>query len=345
MNHCPIALLLVLMTSAAPASACIHGAGGGTSTTPVSQAGQQALVLHHNGVEDLIMRIEYRGEALTHLGWVIPVPNVPTAYATAAPQLFEQLDEAVKLVRHDAPRSKSKSAGGGSSSNSAVHLLPPASAGPFRIQPIKATGAGAATALNQWMTANGFAAIPAAGLAYYVERGWTFLAVRVEPTAGKTTLSASGGLPPLRITFKTPRAVYPLKLSTHGGIFAARIYLLTDQAHPDEAFEGARARGFEVVHRGRYLSTARHSRGTLRVRKHAFSAHDAPAALRPLLSERFGDKTVRLSVLFSERVNDTGIKRWADSPWKHVRFAPAAWAEDLSVPGLKDGQRLLPTGD
>ena len=204
------AVALVALFWTVSADACLH-AGGGGSTAPVTQGGQQAIILRHDGVQDLILRVQYKvpdPAAMKHLGWVVPLPAVPSRYATASPDLFSEMDAAVKLVRRYLPRSVRKGTKSAGGTRSAVRLLPPAKAGPYRIQPIRATGAQAATALNVWMKKNGFKEIPTASLKYYTDRSWTFLAIRIDPAEGQKNLDAHGGLPPLHMTFKSERVVY-----------------------------------------------------------------------------------------------------------------------------------------
>ncbi len=328
MPHHSFSLALLLLWSPS-ALACMHAAG--KNTKPVVQAGQEAIIFHAAGVQDLLIKAAPADAGDGALAWVLPVPSVPTLYKAVGAAAFDQLHRQVALMRQG-PQPRSRSAA--KSAGSAIRLLPAAQAGPFVIQPIQGAGPKASVALNEWMSSNGFAQIPAAGLDYYVRRGWTFLAVKLSPNRGKATL------PALHLRFESERAVYPLKLSTHGGVFAARIYLFTEAVLAEEAFAGARARGFEVLSGGRHLATAAFTRGRLKAKLTSLDAKSAPAALAPLMKARFGDKAAQLSVLLNERVNETSIEGFAKSRWAHVRFAPAVWAEDLSVPGLPDGEVL-----
>ncbi|MEM9072967.1 MAG: DUF2330 domain-containing protein [Myxococcota bacterium] len=323
---------LIVGTPAA-ALACLHPGGGGSHTTSVTQNGQQALIVHHDGVEDLVLRVEYEGLAETpSLAWIVPVPAAPTDYGTADDALFDDLNEWVNLRRVWRPRSRSRGrSSSGSRSSSTLVMLPAAQVGPFAVQPIQANGAQAATELNEWMTTNGFQPLPEANIRYYVERSWTFLAIKITPNSG--TLSGGGGLPPLRITFPSERAVFPLKLSTHMGMFPVRAYLITSEALTEEAFAGARARGFEVASGGRHYRVPGLPRGRLETHvRGPFPAERAPASLRPLLARLSGP--AHLSVLFSRHFNN--IEGNVDG----FEQRSALWREDLSVPALPEGARL-----
>ena len=71
MKHTPFVTLALLWVGGA--GACLH-AGGGSIKTPVTQGGQQAIILHDGKTQDLILRIEYGAESAERLGWVIPLP-------------------------------------------------------------------------------------------------------------------------------------------------------------------------------------------------------------------------------------------------------------------------------
>lgn len=336
------AALAVTLAPYSPARACLHAQG--PASMKIGQKGQQALILHHDGVEELVLKVEYAGDAAPSLAWIVPVPAAPTDYGTVDTALFDALDEWVQL-RRERPRARAmeKSA----PPQAVLTLLPPARVGPFEIQPIQVAGeTGADAALNAWMREHGFQELPAATLAYYIERGWTFLAIRVTPASG-AALEAEGGLPPLRVQFPSADAAYPLKLSTHMGEFAARVYLVTAAPPAERAFDGVRARGFEVVSGGRYLETARFADGPLAAAVDRFAPADAPDVLKDMLQKRFGDaRALHMSVLLSERVNAPAPPDGGD-----VELAPARWAEDFAVslgaaaPKVAGGPQVAPAGE
>ncbi len=322
--------LLALAIVAVPsvALACMH-AGGGPTTTPVTQSGQQGIVVHAGGVQDLILQVDYTGLSTQSLGWIVPVPSTPTDYGVGDTQLFRDVAEWVNLRRQmPQPRGRLRGRPSASAQAPTLRFGEPARVGPYNIQPIVGFGAGAATALNRWMEENGFQPLPAQTLSYYVQRNWTFLAIKATPQEG-AELSAEGGMPPLRITFPSERAVYPLKLSTHMGTFPVRIYLFTAEPVRAEALESVRAKGFEVATGGIHLRHAASMPGTLRSDVSSFAVNTAPEALRPVL-ERLGTQA-HLSVLLNETFNREG---------GNVEMRAAHWAEDLSVPGVGEGEVL-----
>lgn len=316
------------------ALACLH-ATGGEAAQPVTQSGQQAIVVHHDGVEDLVLQVDYQGLASQTIGWIVPVPATPSEYGVGELQLFRDVGEWVNL-RRQRPQPRGLRSRGTPTQAAAATLRfgEPARVGPFDIQPIQGFGSGAANALNEWMRANDFQPLPTLTLSYYVQRNWTFLAIKATPEEG-AELDDAGGLPPLRITFPSERAVYPLKLSTHMGAFGVRIYLFTSEPVRAEAFAGARERGFEVATGGIHLRHPASKPGTLRSDVAAFEVASAPPTLRPLLA-RVGERA-HLSVLLNEDFNQ--------EPRAGVEMRSAHWAEDLSVPGVGEGEVLVGSAD
>jgi hypothetical protein len=263
-RHILAALLLAAVITPAVALACLHvphdfGA-------ELSQTDQVALIFFDGKREELILRLSYtthvRDETpqevdplqeflesldqpgtpigsktspttkakttkkksrhdLSRLGWVVPVPTTPDHYEVESNDVFADVARLTapqkKSIRR---RAKSKSAGG------SIQILAAVDVGRYRVQPIKTHGKAAGPALNAWLTTNGFGPVPSENMAYYLERNWTFLAVRIRPKSGKK-LDANGALQPLRISFRTPKIVYPLKFSSHQGTFSVTLFVVT----------------------------------------------------------------------------------------------------------------------
>lgn len=343
MRSVMVAVVLATFASLAarPADACLHAAGATPEAEPITQRGQQAIILHDGETEDLILRVEYEGADTASLAWIVPVPSMPTAYEAMDAALFDDVAGWVQLQRVQPPIARAASADGGAKSappspQALLKMGPPAKVGPFAIQPIGvAEGAdneAGGEALNAWMREHGFAEIPASGLAYYVERGWTFVAVKIDPEGGAGKLAAEGGLPPLRLTFASESAVYPLKLSTHMGQFAARVYLVTSRALDATAVADLPSKGFEAVVGGDYKVAPRQAKTGLETAVTTFAATEAPRSLAPLLTTRFaGGGELHMNVLLSELVNSDDEALFGDAEGS---FRPADWREDLAVPPL-----------
>ena len=265
------------------------------------------------------------------MAWVIPVPSTPTEYGVGKPSLFKSLARWFDVRRRPersrggrakakGPKARSKSARGGITLRAKAHV------GPFEIQPIEVEGKGAGDALNRWMTSNGFKALPSAQLEHYVKRGWTFLAVKILPAAGRRRMDRAGQLPPLRITFASKKIVYPLKLSTHMSTFSARATVITSKRLSKRSVRSALDRGFEVIGSAGYFSSRDDQSVPLIADHTSFRVDTAPAPIRDLLSGRFGAaKRVHASILINERVNS------ADDTGARYTSEPAVWPEDLAL--------------
>ncbi|MBI4229346.1 MAG: DUF2330 domain-containing protein [Planctomycetes bacterium] len=200
------------------------------------ETAQEAIVFWQEGREDLVLKVDYRltpaqGEALpASLAWVIPVPAVPDRYEEEDPDIFVDMFEAwEKQTNPPLPvASESEQVPSfGDEEPVGIDLLPKATVGAYEIQPIRTRGSEGAAALDAWLGGNGFGTVPPGDMAYYVERDWVWLAIRIHPTEGEGTLAAEGGLRPLRISFASEGIVYPLKFSTGQGVFDVNLYLVT----------------------------------------------------------------------------------------------------------------------
>ncbi|MEM6956310.1 MAG: DUF2330 domain-containing protein [Myxococcota bacterium] len=311
------------LTDAAPAEACLHLGQDGT----ISQSGQHGLILFKDGVEHLVLGVDARLEDTTpdKLAWVVPVPNVPDKYETVEGPLFQELHRWVRLEETSGLRVADV---GGGAARDPLRVLRATRAGPYLIQPIQGKGPAAAAAMNGWMTREGFQPIPDETLRYYIERNWTFLAVRVVPN--DEGFSQREGLPPLHMAFAAERPVYPLKLSTHMGRYAVRIYLVTEDAIPDEAFAAAVEADFHVAG-DRNGRGALGSHPRLGARHGEFAPADAPETLQPLLADAgLADlPTLHLRVLHHRRLRGAKVAEWGED----LAFPPFedAAAADMSV--------------
>ena len=74
--------LLVFAGFSTPAEPCCMVPAGYKGS--ITQSGQEAVIFHDNGREELILKINYRisgAEMPDRFAWIITVPNEPDAYA------------------------------------------------------------------------------------------------------------------------------------------------------------------------------------------------------------------------------------------------------------------------
>lgn len=322
-----LAVLAVFLLAAPRSShACVHAPA--TATTPITQKGQRLLVLHDGKKQTTVLRVDYdAGAALEQLALVVPVPSVPSAFATGNPKLFDALDDWAPMIRN-VPRSASaKSAdakGAAPAAPPTLQLFEPVETGPYVIQPIKARGSAGAEALVEWLKDNGFAPIPAAALVYYIDNHWAFLAVKAKP---EQALAQSGALPPLSYTFETDRVVVPLKLEAQG-TFPVRIYAVTKETLADAAFADATAKGFEVAATPDrpHITAPGAPMGRLSIPVGSFAPGTAPAELKATLQTAGMSSAAKLEMrlLVAERFGSGA----AD---------PSTWKAELALPALDSG--------
>jgi hypothetical protein len=204
----------------------------------ISQSAQEGILFHKGDREELILRINYqlKGEgAPDRFAWVITVPNEPDRYAVADGELFREMFHWAE----DAMFVKPRSFGFGAKSDKAlavpgsipqgIELGKRVQVGPYDIQPVRALGAEALGALNEWLKNNGFPTEDPKHMAYFVENNFTFLAIKISPPKGEKTVRLNGEVEPLHLSFKSDKVYYPLRFSSRQGVFDLNLYVFTDK--------------------------------------------------------------------------------------------------------------------
>ncbi|MFN3200553.1 MAG: DUF2330 domain-containing protein [Bradymonadia bacterium] len=241
MKHLLAICALALAATTGTAIACLHP---GNPSVQLVETGQKALIMYADGREELIIKVDYAGYAAPGpLAWVVPTPSVPDHYAETDPALFDELH---RLTQPPQPRSKGLRSKSKSAAPAMLIMHQPVNVGTYTIQPIGASGPEAGPALNTWLKSNGFGEVPEANMKWYLDKGWTFLAIKTEANEPK------GGLKPLRISFAADRLWYPLKFSSHQGDFPVTVYTLTKERLKPEAIAGLPG-GFKAVGQARIV--------------------------------------------------------------------------------------------
>lgn len=215
---------------AAPAFACCMVPR--TYEGTISQNAQEAVMIWHDGREELVLRIDYAiGGAETmpeQFAWIVTVPNEPDAYAVSDATLFREMFRFAERHLHQQPRSNSRAEGVAASAGG-IELGTQVQVGPYDIQPVRAHGKAALEGLNQWLANNEFPTEDPAHMAYFVENGFTFLCIKVRPAGSDDAVAPGGVLPPLQLSFASERPYYPLRFSSRQGVFDVNLYVLTRQ--------------------------------------------------------------------------------------------------------------------
>lgn len=216
---CVLLLMFATLTAniAAPAWACGCGAYI-PDRAGAAVVDERALVAWDGITEDILMSFGVRGTS-DRAAWVMPVPSA--AHVTLG-------DAAVfdELARITAPRIEYRDSwwptfgwlteGSRGALESAgarpggVSVLANQRIGPFDVTRLAGDDP---AALAGWLTAKGFPHPDGldANLAPYVAAGWEIVAIQLAPDAAGATLS--GTLQPLRLSFASDKAVYPMRLS------------------------------------------------------------------------------------------------------------------------------------
>lgn len=209
----------------------------------VDQTRQDVVILHHDGVEELLIRVQPTFPDLdygpTHMAWLITIPAPASDYEVMdaevfaeAQALFQRLESlAFQQMRESAPGGQlsGDASRGELASDSPLEIGELVKIGPYEITPVKARGAAAAEALNEYLTEREFPAESADELRWFTEREFTFLCIEVHPETGQKTLGKNIELPALRVEFATDRPYYPGRYSARQGDFALALTVLTSE--------------------------------------------------------------------------------------------------------------------
>lgn len=239
----PLLAVLIVLTAAPYVWACCM--------VPRNFAGsigldaQQAVMFYHDGREDLIVGIDYRIKPKTgadnvqmpdRFAWVITVPNEPDRYKLADKELFGQVDHWAyskvtppRPVNRDAKKSVDSLAVPEEAPSNSIELGKREVIGPYDIQPVRGVGPDALTGLNDWLKDNGFPTEDPEHMKYFVEEGFTFLAIKISKPKDEKAVGAAGTLPPLHLSFETEAPYYPLRFSSRQGVFGVNLYVLSTE--------------------------------------------------------------------------------------------------------------------
>ncbi len=228
-----VTCLLVACFPVSPLMACCMLPA--TYKGTISQNAHDAVIIHHGGREELVLRIDYKiiGESMPdNFAWVITVPNEPDEYAIADANLFEDMFVLSEKLRPPR-RIKSKSGfgtGGGAFAGSGVELGKRVRVGPYDIQPVRGVGDNALTGLNAWLKEQGYPTEEPAHMEYFVKNNFTFLCIKIAAPKGEKAVGDSGKVPPLHLSFASPKPYYPLRFSSRQGVFDVNLHVLTQRA-------------------------------------------------------------------------------------------------------------------
>jgi len=243
-----VSLMLPLLLCA---SAQADGGLFGKEGRDISEPEQKAVIFFHGGAEELILSVRFEGAA-DDFGWLVPTPEPPRIEESGT-SLFEMMSIFTpSVVTYGEGRGmwKERTLGEG------VDVLDELTVGAFDLTVVRADDAGD---LRSWLEERGFAYDEEAEkiLAGYIERGWCFTAMRINPSVrdpmqGDLEHELSQGIiDPLRFTFDAPEPIYPLRISSlNPGETEVLLYVLGPQAYGHEGMQLEYAERWQPVQIG-----------------------------------------------------------------------------------------------
>jgi hypothetical protein len=231
-----------------------HADGGlfGKDGRDISEPEQKAVIFFHGGSEELVLSVRYEG-ASEDFAWLVPTPGQPEIGESSI-SLFEVMSRVTPADEAYGTFNGRGWVNGGMGKG--VDVLDELTVGAFDLTVVRSDDAGA---LRAWLEERGFAydAEAEAVLADYVERGWCFTAMRINPRAadpmqGGLEYELSQGLiDPVRFTFDTPEPVYPLRISSlNPGDTEVLLYVLGPEAYGHESLRLEYAERWQPVQAG-----------------------------------------------------------------------------------------------
>jgi hypothetical protein len=179
----------------------------------VAETDQKAVLFYDQGIETLILSITFTGNA-KDFAWVVPTPSRPEVDKSSS-ELFLSLEELTRLPRTHQSFGRNLQAGM-ADEKSAVEVLETKEVGIYEIKVLAASEAGD---LAKWLSENGYQ-FPEKGsyiLEDYIKNKWYYTAVKIRPEIvwkDVTEKLRTGQAAPLKLTFKSDKIIYPLKITS-----------------------------------------------------------------------------------------------------------------------------------
>ena len=181
----------------------------------MQETDQQAVILYDKGVETLVVSTTFRGNA-DDFAWIVPVPGKPEV-SGGSDELFTSLQELTGYPYTYEPNyyglgtSEDKVSGGG------VTVVETKQIDYYDVTVLSSDEQ---NALVNWLQEHEFDFPDSASyiLNSYIENGWYFVAMRINPESldwtDVTEQLRTGHATPVVISFETDNIVYPLKISS-----------------------------------------------------------------------------------------------------------------------------------
>ncbi len=221
-----IALAGVMAALAFASEAAADGCFVWRKGADLYEPSQKAIILHKDGVEDMILQVKYSGEAQDFC-WIVPLPAAPVLSPVDRDVFAE-----VSLYTQQRWKWGYRQA-----AEATVEVLSEKKVGIFDTAVLKASDP---VELQRWLEKRGFA-FPEGRtdvLAHYARKQWVFAAVRIHPDELGEDVAKKlreGTIQPLLFTFDSKEIVFPLHISSvNAGETEVLLYVLADHpvSHP-----------------------------------------------------------------------------------------------------------------
>jgi len=194
--------------------------GTGISANPQ----QDIIVAYKNGVETYVFQPTFCGTA-SSFGLILPVPsNLTTFPALSDQQAFTTVDSlsqpryvTVTQCESDSLVNGSQGPGQTGGSGGGATVVATGRVGFLDWVQLKAD---TDTSFTDWLTSNGYPYSTAASsvFSYYVQKGWYFVAFKINQTAAPGGGSVCSALGPVALSFASPVPVVPSRMATAGTV-------------------------------------------------------------------------------------------------------------------------------
>jgi hypothetical protein len=219
---------VLLPAPPAPADGAFFVSTESTLESIAVNVDQRAIVMRCGDTVRLTLSMGYSGSG-GDFAWIIPTPAAPSVgdvkeADTDGGRTFDVLDmiTAVRAITGWTPLRGAPAGVGGPDRVSAplVDVRGRITLAHYEASILTSTDA---AGLLDWLKANGYAvcAASAAVLADYICEGWSFVAVKLRPTAVREYRNEF--LPPIEIQYQSDRLTFPLRISSAGARESARI--------------------------------------------------------------------------------------------------------------------------
>lgn len=233
-----VALLLLLLISAAPTLACggLIGPNGAVNLLRTT-----TFAGYHDGVEHYVTAFEFAGGGGA-FGSITPLPGIPSSVEKGGDWTLQ------RLIRETTPLSEAAAAAQPSAAAADVEIILKTKIDALDITVVKGGG----TEVGLWAKEQGFRLPPDAPevLDFYAARSPIFLAASFDAEAAEERGQALGDGTPVHITIPTDNPWVPLRILALGKQASepidADIYLLTDRR--PAVLPGFRGTGLRLDH-------------------------------------------------------------------------------------------------